>query len=384
MPSPGDHAERRLGRAVSCRAGVRARGSCLPSTGTLGTVAEPLRKGNGIIATVRPIRNTHPIELRGARVLLREVRPDDTAAAFRWGSDREYFRYLPFEPVQTMREEREFIDGVIEVAQQVPRIDYHLAVALAETMEMVGLVDLRMTSRKHRSAELGFGIRRDLWGRGLATEAAHLLVDFGFRALGLHRISAGHHPDNVASERVLHRLGMTREGHLRQNLRAHGRWRDPIVYAVLEHEWKGDSSGATPGGASLTARWSVSVSDSWQVGRVVGSRAAAVLKAMVAMLSTGDLSDLEATVHHGYLDHQGLGGMPVYGPSGFAAVVAAARRGYERLEVVVEDLFEEPDRVAARLRWQGVRPSGETVERETVEIVRIEDGRAFEHWGGRS
>ncbi len=49
---------------------------------------------------------------------------------------------------------------------------------------MVGLVNLRITSRLHRTAKLGFGIRRDLWGRGFGSEAAYLLVDFGFRNLG--------------------------------------------------------------------------------------------------------------------------------------------------------------------------------------------------------
>jgi len=99
----------------------------------------------------------------------------------------------------------------------------------------------RLTT-KHRCAELGFGIRRDLWGQGLATEAARLIVDFGFQALGLHRVTAGHHPDNRASARVLHRLGMTREGRLRESLLAYGRWRDSIIYSVLEHEWTSEAT----------------------------------------------------------------------------------------------------------------------------------------------
>ena len=117
------------------------------------------------------------------------------------------------------------------------RLDYHLAVVLRETVEMIGLVRLQVVAPRHGAAELGFGIRRDLWGRGFGSEAARLLVGFGFRSLGLHRVAAGHHPDNVGSRRVLERLGMTREGHLRQNLLARGRRRDSVVYGVLEHEW---------------------------------------------------------------------------------------------------------------------------------------------------
>lgn len=101
------------------------------------------------------------------------------------------------------------------------------------------------------------------------------------------------------------------------------------------------------------------------------------------MFSTGDLSDLQETVHSDYLDHQGLHGEPIRGPDGFASVVAAARAGFESLDVTVEDLIAGRDRVAARLRWSGLRTEGQ-VNRQTLEIVRIEDGLAIEHWGGRS
>ena len=64
-----------------------------------------------------------------------------------------------------------------------------------------------------------------------------LLVDFGFRTLGLHRISAVHHPDNVASGRVLQKIGMRFEGRHRDHMYARGTWRDSMAYAILEDEW---------------------------------------------------------------------------------------------------------------------------------------------------
>ena len=105
---------------------------------------------------------------------------------------------------------------------------------------------------------------------------------------------------------------------------------------------------------------------------------------MVMMFSTGDLTEVEATVAEDYLDHQGLVGAPIHGAVGFAQVVATARAAYRTLEVTIEDLVVAEDRAAARLRWRGTRPSGELVERETLEIVRIAEGVAVEHWGGRS
>lgn len=178
-----------------------------------------------------------PVRVSGPRLSLREVTMNDAHAAFAWGSDPEWFRHLPFEPVSTLEQERNFIAAVMAGAQATPRMDYHLAVEVNDTGEMVGLVNLRITSSRHRSAELGFGIARDHWRQGLATAAARLLVDLGFHVLHLHRITAGHHPDNVASRRVIERLGMVREGHLRENLLAHGVWRDSVVYSILDYEW---------------------------------------------------------------------------------------------------------------------------------------------------
>ncbi len=105
---------------------------------------------------------------------------------------------------------------------------------------------------------------------------------------------------------------------------------------------------------------------------------------MVAMFSSGDVSKVQAVVHQDYFDHQGLGGEPVRGPSGFAKVVAAARSSYASLEVTLQDLILADDRAAARLQWYGTRLDGDVVRRETIDIIRIEHGKAVEHWGARS
>ncbi len=62
------------------------------------------------------------------------------------------------------------------------------------------------------------------------------LLRFGFETLGLHRIHAIVEPENVASTRVLEKVGMRREGHLRDHRYAKGRWRDSLLYAILEGE----------------------------------------------------------------------------------------------------------------------------------------------------
>ena len=132
-----------------------------------------------------------------------------------------------------------------------PRVQYHLGIVWQPTGDLVGTARLGISAPSHRGGDIGYGVRRDLWGRGIATEAATLLVDFGFRTLGLHRISAVHHPDNVASGRVLQKIGMRFEGRHRDHMYARGTWRDSMAYAILEDEWitaDGPSTPARPSG----------------------------------------------------------------------------------------------------------------------------------------
>ena len=78
-------------------------------------------------------------------------------------------------------------------------------------------------------------------GRGYATEAVRLLLTYLFSERGKHRIAAYCDPRNAASAALLERLGMRREGHLRESTWAKGEWTDDLVYALLPDEWQSGS-----------------------------------------------------------------------------------------------------------------------------------------------
>ena len=174
---------------------------------------------------------------------MRELTVDDAPAALSWGGDPDWFRYLPFEPSATVEDEAAFIAARVVEAQAQPRVQYNLGIVWHATDELVGSARLGISSPAHGAGDLGYGVRRDLWGHGIATDAAALLLSFGFGTLGLHRIFAVHHPDNGASGRVLQKLGMRFEGRHRDHMYAHGEWRDSLAYAILEPEWQRDSRG---------------------------------------------------------------------------------------------------------------------------------------------
>jgi RimJ/RimL family protein N-acetyltransferase len=112
-----------------------------------------------------------------------------------------------------------------------------LAIIVPESGEFIGDVSLRWASKEWRQGELGYMLHPDHQGHGYATEAAREMLRLGFENFGLHRISAGCEPRNTGSIRVLERLGMRREGHLRHSAYAKGEWWDEYVYAILADEF---------------------------------------------------------------------------------------------------------------------------------------------------
>jgi [ribosomal protein S5]-alanine N-acetyltransferase len=102
---------------------------------------------------------------------------------------------------------------------------------------LIGNGGLRMQNAYARIADLGYELDQNYWGRGYATEAARALLEFGFHELRLHRIWANCIEENVASAHVLEKIGMTREGCLRESEWMKNRWWNTPLYAILDHEW---------------------------------------------------------------------------------------------------------------------------------------------------
>jgi ribosomal-protein-alanine N-acetyltransferase len=82
-------------------------------------------------------------------------------------------------------------------------------------------------------------VAKEHWNRGYCTEAARTLITYGFSSLGLNRIQAMHFPRNPASGRVMQKLGMTREGQLRQYVCNRGTFEDLMLHSILRREFEG-------------------------------------------------------------------------------------------------------------------------------------------------
>jgi RimJ/RimL family protein N-acetyltransferase len=177
-----------------------------------------------------------PPTLHTERLALRELRFEDAPAIADGAGDRRVARYLIAVPSPyPITLARRWVTGRIDWWQLGRGVT--LAITMRDTVErLIGTVSLRSYPRDGR-AELGYWLAVTAWRQGIATEAAHAAVDFGFRELGLARIYAQVLAGNDASMRVLAKLGMVHEGTKRKHVRHGRRLHDVLIYGVLSDEW---------------------------------------------------------------------------------------------------------------------------------------------------
>jgi len=171
------------------------------------------------------------------RLVLRDFEEADWKAVHSYASDPEVVRYMNWGP-NTIEETKNFIQRAINSQKERPRRTYTLAIVLEPDNKLIGGCGIYVSNTDNREAYIGYVLNRNFWGKGYATETAKALLKFSFEKLNLHRIFATCDPANIASACVLEKVGMKLEGHLRKHKWAKGEWRDSLLYAVLDYEYK--------------------------------------------------------------------------------------------------------------------------------------------------
>jgi predicted SnoaL-like aldol condensation-catalyzing enzyme len=105
------------------------------------------------------------------------------------------------------------------------------------------------------------------------------------------------------------------------------------------------------------------------------------IKKIVEIFNTGDLAEVDSLFSSEYVDHQRPAWLDSTGPEEFKQIVLSARKSLPNLQVTIEDLIAEGDRVVARLHWRSTLPAGKNIDRETIDILRFVNGKVVEHWG---
>jgi RimJ/RimL family protein N-acetyltransferase len=168
-------------------------------------------------------------------LILRRYTPDDAQDIVAFASHPSVARATPdFEATD------EGVQKYIELQNSYQPFEkdkcFDLAIELKEEGKVIGL--LSFVYREHRQGEIGYALGADYRGQGLATEAAGALVSYAFGTLGLHRVQADTSSANPRSWRLMERLGMRREGRLREVEFSDGAWTDKLIYGLLADEWQ--------------------------------------------------------------------------------------------------------------------------------------------------
>jgi RimJ/RimL family protein N-acetyltransferase len=176
--------------------------------------------------------------IRTDRLDLRPHRREDLDDLFAFHSRPDVVRYVPW-PVRDRQQTAAALEVKLgQAALTEPGQWLVLAVELRESTTVIGEVLLKWASDADRQGELGFAFHSAYHGRGLAAEAATAVLRLGFDDLGLHRIAAVCLAGNVASARLLQRLGLRQEGHLVHSVFFKGAWADQLIYAIVEDDWR--------------------------------------------------------------------------------------------------------------------------------------------------
>jgi RimJ/RimL family protein N-acetyltransferase len=179
----------------------------------------------------------HVPELATPRLRLREPGRDDAPALLDILGDPEVTRYHNMPTLVTLAEAASALERLVQ--RFAARDTIRWAIEMVGHDAMIGTVGLLRFDFEQRRGELGYELGRRWWGRGLATEAAAAVVEYGFAVLRLHRIEAGVLLGNEASVRVLQKLGFVEEGVRRDYLYVKGSFQDFRWFSLLETDERG-------------------------------------------------------------------------------------------------------------------------------------------------
>lgn len=172
---------------------------------------------------------------RTARLSLRGYTLDDVDSSLAYYARPTVVTYVPWGPWTRAEAETRIAERVERTQLDGP--GSALSLVVERQGRIIGDVVLWPVDETMSRGEMGWAFDPEAGGHGYATEAVHALMRIAFETYGMHRVLAHVDPRNEASLRLCERVGMRREGHLRQNAFIKDEWVDSVVFGALAAEW---------------------------------------------------------------------------------------------------------------------------------------------------
>jgi len=176
---------------------------------------------------------TFPV-LHTDRLDLVAIKQEHLPDIFKLFGDSRVTQYYNVVTLTKEYEAQKYID--LFHSRFVDKAGIRWGISLKERHNIIGTIGFNNFANQHR-ANIGFDLQAEFWGNGYLTEALKPVIEFGFMQLGINRIEAEVMQGNIASEKVLGKLGFKNEGILRQWMYWNGKHYDMTMFSLLQSEF---------------------------------------------------------------------------------------------------------------------------------------------------
>jgi RimJ/RimL family protein N-acetyltransferase len=172
--------------------------------------------------------------LRGEKVILRPIRLTDAPAFVKWFNDKQVNKFLTYRSMNLINQRKYIKDRLSGKTKD----SWHFCIDAMDGTH-IGATSLDAINEFHRRATFGIMIGdKKYWNSGYGSEAARLIIDYGFKKLKLHRIDLDVYSYNPRAIKVYKRLGFKEEGRKIEYTKLGKKFYDAIMMSMLDRDWK--------------------------------------------------------------------------------------------------------------------------------------------------
>lgn len=170
--------------------------------------------------------------LKCKRIHLRLLEREDIPQRTVWMNDKEINRMLILDWPISLTKSQKWFDTAINDNSKI-----HFVIIDNEMNRLIGVAGLVDINTRDRHAEVYLIIgEKNYWGKGIATEVLNLLIEYSFEYLGIKRLYGYNFSYNIASQKMLEKVGFIKEGIMRKHIYKNGKLEDINIYGLLKDE----------------------------------------------------------------------------------------------------------------------------------------------------
>ncbi len=169
------------------------------------------------------------------KCLIREVEKEDLPDIHSFACCSEVCQYQAWGPNEEI-DSKCFIEAAIEERTHNPRTNYHLAIASLEDQKVIGTCGIYL--KANNSAEIGLTLAKSVWGKGIGTEVAEVLIQISLKDFKRSKVIATTDELNKASNALLHKVGFKKLKVIHNHMFIKGRIRNTVIYEFNKRSFR--------------------------------------------------------------------------------------------------------------------------------------------------